>query len=94
MKKGSELDKEIRTENENAMSTSCRICLESFEIGDPVAEFPCLHAFHEDCIVSWLVTRDHALCPCCRRSLMCIPAKASQASTTAREDSSSLSEEV
>ena len=48
----------------------CSICLEGFRVGDSAAfssNRTCRHVFHQDCIVSWLVSRQDALCPCCRQ---------------------------
>jgi len=46
---------------------SCSICLLDFNDGDVVcwSKNPdCPHAFHRDCILSWLMRNN--LCPCCR----------------------------
>ena len=47
----------------------CAICLEAFESGDELKTFPspCLHAFHEACILQWLNVNDS--CPSCRHRL-------------------------
>jgi hypothetical protein len=36
----------------------CSICLNEFKVGERVSWSPkqCLHAFHEDCIIEWLLT--------------------------------------
>jgi hypothetical protein len=48
--------------------TSCNICLMDYQIGEEVCWSPnedCIHAFHKDCILDWLLrTRK---CPVCRR---------------------------
>lgn len=49
---------------------TCPICLEAL-LGseDTVRGMPiCGHAFHEKCIVDWLVQTDKARCPMCRRA--------------------------
>jgi hypothetical protein len=55
--------------------SACSICLEDFAEGDRVAQSSnslCRHSFHQDCIVSWLVLRQHSFCPCCRRPFLCL----------------------
>jgi hypothetical protein len=60
----------------SAMSDGCAICCEPFEPaaaggGDAAVSaatiMPCLHAFHERCLHSWL--RRRATCPLCRAAL-------------------------
>ena len=57
----------------------CSICLEEFKVGDKVAHSDpstskCGCTYHEECIVSWLVTRKScSLCPCCRQTFVAIP---------------------
>ena len=50
------------------ITTECTICLGDFEEGDRVAEIPaCSHAFHAECIQTWLSRSNHATpCPICR----------------------------
>lgn len=59
------------TTNGNRMVPSaCAICLCPYEVGDRVSWSPhehCPHAFHYDCIVSWLAKKREHLCPCCRQ---------------------------
>mmetsp|Transcript_5069 Transcript_5069/g.11054 ORF Transcript_5069/g.11054 Transcript_5069/m.11054 type:complete len:324 (+) Transcript_5069:248-1219(+) len=46
----------------------CAICLGDYEAGDAVIwslNDACTHAFHEDCILTWL-SRNKKKCPCCR----------------------------
>ncbi len=50
---------------------SCPICLEKYEVGDEIAwskNDQCLHAFHLDCILDWLM--DHDQCPLCREGYL------------------------
>lgn len=45
----------------------CPICWEGYKVGEKVCwskNENCTHAFHFDCIVTWLVDHDH--CPMCR----------------------------
>ncbi|CAL9751573.1 unnamed protein product [Musa acuminata subsp. burmannicoides] len=46
----------------------CAVCLSEFEADDKLRLLPkCSHAFHLDCIDTWLLS--HSTCPLCRRSL-------------------------
>ncbi|RWV94319.1 hypothetical protein GW17_00043146 [Ensete ventricosum] len=46
----------------------CAVCLCEFEADDKLRLLPkCSHAFHLDCIDTWLLS--HSTCPLCRRSL-------------------------
>jgi Ring finger domain len=48
----------------------CAICLCPYVEGDQVSWSPepeCQHAFHTDCIVSWLCKKDEPKCPVCRQ---------------------------
>jgi hypothetical protein len=50
--------------------TDCSICLDSFVVNESIViELPCLHTFHRDCAMSWLLTRK-GVCPICRKSVM------------------------
>lgn len=46
-------------------ASQCVICLDSYQIGDHLCGLPCWHAFHKQCIMTWL-TRDNHFCPICR----------------------------
>ncbi|KAG2579113.1 RING-H2 finger protein ATL13-like [Panicum virgatum] len=47
----------------------CAVCLCEFEDDDRLRLLPkCSHAFHVDCIDTWLLS--HSTCPLCRRSLL------------------------
>lgn len=49
----------------------CAICLVEYQDGDEISwshNSSCGHAFHHDCIIEWLLTRDE--CPCCRRDYL------------------------
>ncbi|KAH6772288.1 hypothetical protein C2S52_004920 [Perilla frutescens var. hirtella] len=47
----------------------CAVCLSEFEVEDKLRLLPkCSHAFHMDCIDTWLLS--HSTCPICRASLV------------------------
>ncbi|GFH44385.1 hypothetical protein CTEN210_00859 [Chaetoceros tenuissimus] len=51
----------------------CPICCEEYVKGDDIAwskNEECVHAFHTDCIVPWLM--DHSDCPMCRNDYLCL----------------------
>ena len=52
----------------------CAICLTGYEKGETIVTScnkDCPHAFHQECIVEWLVKmQDGAPCPCCRRTFV------------------------
>jgi len=59
-----------RPNGNRMVPTACAICLCPYEVGDEVTWSPeevCLHAFHRDCILSWLCKKREHLCPCCRQ---------------------------
>eukprot|EP00667_Euglena_gracilis_P013267 EG_transcript_13667 len=45
----------------------CPICMEEYTVGDRALPLPCHHAFHKDCVLTWL--REHNTCPTCRHEL-------------------------
>jgi E3 ubiquitin-protein ligase DOA10 len=55
---------------QNEQST-CRICLEEFQINDPYSKWPCPspkpHIFHDDCMLNMLRTKN--TCPICRHPI-------------------------
>nr|XP_023923848.1 E3 ubiquitin-protein ligase RZF1-like [Quercus suber]POE96363.1 e3 ubiquitin-protein ligase [Quercus suber] len=46
------------------MKEACPMCLEGLSMGLEAMRMPCLHVYHEGCIVEWL--RKCNLCPLCR----------------------------
>jgi len=46
----------------------CAICLEAWEPSDRVKVMPCQHAFHEECLASWL--RRANTCAICRLDIV------------------------
>jgi hypothetical protein len=50
------------------VEASCSICLMQYQVGDSViwsTRKACPHAFHDECILSWL-EKGKKRCPCCR----------------------------
>eukprot|EP01129_Flabellula_baltica_P012195 TRINITY_DN5469_c0_g1_i2.p1 TRINITY_DN5469_c0_g1~~TRINITY_DN5469_c0_g1_i2.p1 ORF type:complete len:368 (-),score=74.99 TRINITY_DN5469_c0_g1_i2:9-1112(-) len=45
----------------------CVICMSNWKLGEEALELPCVHIFHEDCILPWL--KMHNQCPICRYEL-------------------------
>lgn len=64
---------QLPTESPNGnrcVPSACAVCLCPYEVGDSITWSPeeqCQHAFHSDCIVSWLAKKREHLCPCCRQ---------------------------
>ena len=56
---------------ENIPPGECTICLSEFSIGECVADLPCKHLFHKDCIEKWIF-EGHANergCPLCKSAV-------------------------
>eukprot|EP00842_Homolaphlyctis_polyrhiza_P006688 jgi/Hompol1/701/HPOL_000440-RA len=47
---------------------SCPVCLEMLDGDSLVAEMPCHHLYHRDCIVRWF--KESNMCPTCRYEVM------------------------
>lgn len=47
--------------------SSCGVCLEDYEAGQPLRTLPCLHQFHRDCVDQWL--RMNRCCPVCKNNI-------------------------
>ncbi len=45
----------------------CIICLENFERFDKVINLSCLHMFHNNCIKTWLESKNY--CPICKNKI-------------------------
>lgn len=49
----------------------CAVCLSEYRVGDVVtwsSNPKCVHAFHRECVVNWLVKmQPETPCPCCRQ---------------------------
>eukprot|EP01062_Namystynia_karyoxenos_P068492 TRINITY_DN6312_c0_g1_i1.p1 TRINITY_DN6312_c0_g1~~TRINITY_DN6312_c0_g1_i1.p1 ORF type:complete len:417 (+),score=63.00 TRINITY_DN6312_c0_g1_i1:81-1253(+) len=56
------------TEN-TAYDRECPVCIEPFSAGNRIRVLPCRHAFHTDCIDSWIVEQQRRDCPKCRADI-------------------------
>ncbi|XP_050208091.1 uncharacterized protein LOC126657444 [Mercurialis annua] len=59
------LEKFVVVEDDDRVE--CRVCLEAIEVSESAIRMPCLHVYHQNCIVKWLHQR-HS-CPICRHEL-------------------------
>ncbi|KAJ3299725.1 hypothetical protein HK104_007456 [Borealophlyctis nickersoniae] len=50
-----------------ANNSSCTICLDAFSLSEDATYMPCRHAFHRECIETWLGNSN--TCPTCRYEL-------------------------
>ncbi|XP_020583753.1 E3 ubiquitin-protein ligase CIP8-like [Phalaenopsis equestris] len=48
-------------------NTNCAVCKDEISLSEEVKRLPCLHHYHECCIVPWLIMRN--TCPLCRHEL-------------------------
>lgn len=71
-----------RTHERSRVSNCCAICLEIYENGQVVAWSPnedCSHAYHQDCIVDYILARKSCSedgevpCPTCRKCFIVVP---------------------
>mmetsp|Transcript_32549 Transcript_32549/g.66307 ORF Transcript_32549/g.66307 Transcript_32549/m.66307 type:complete len:612 (+) Transcript_32549:312-2147(+) len=70
-----------------SVPNNCAICLSEYVSGDTIVtscDPMCPHAFHQECIVEWLVKMQvGAPCPCCRRTFVQLsPSRQPAAATT------------
>ena len=61
----------LKLSTEALVPNCCAICLSDYEVGDQVvwsSNQECPHAFHQECILDWLIKMQPATpCPCCRQ---------------------------
>ncbi|KAJ6633294.1 E3 ubiquitin-protein ligase Iruka [Pseudolycoriella hygida] len=62
-----EIPKVAVTEDQVNSKLQCSICWEDFQLTETVRRLPCVHIYHENCIVPWLEL--HGTCPVCRKTL-------------------------
>nr|XP_043607476.1 RING-H2 finger protein ATL58-like isoform X2 [Erigeron canadensis] len=81
-------------ESFSVTDTLCSVCLGDYQAEDRLQQIPaCKHAFHVECIDSWLST--HTTCPLCRLSLLASsptePKAITEATSTNAENSTGTS---
>ena len=61
----------LRDRTGRLVPNCCAVCLSRYKVGDVVAwssNPSCIHAFHRECVVDWLVKmQPETPCPCCRQ---------------------------
>ena len=66
----------MHPQSKRPITEQCAICLMSYNCGDELAWSSnpnCVHSFHYDCILTWLLKRRNKNtlpCPCCRQSFV------------------------
>lgn len=70
-----------RQNADRTVSGTCSICLCPYADGDSISwstgNSTCLHAFHTDCVISWLAKKEEPKCPICRQTF-CATANVSE----------------
>ncbi|KAL5283244.1 RNF115.2 family protein [Megaselia abdita] len=72
----------------------CSVCWEDFVLNENVRKLPCMHCYHNNCIVKWLQL--NGTCPICRKSVVpeSEPINFLNSESSGREGSSSSQTEV
>jgi len=79
MKESIDDDKNVDVEKgstrckKRSVAGECVICLAPYQVGETVLWSPnrqCVHAFHKDCILTWLSKKGVYECPCCRNEFV------------------------
>uniref|UniRef100_A0A6V2DJT5 RING-type domain-containing protein n=1 Tax=Ditylum brightwellii TaxID=49249 RepID=A0A6V2DJT5_9STRA len=73
----------------------CAVCLCSYDVGDKLvwsSNLNCSHAFHEECIVDWLIKMQEGTpCPCCRQEFTNLPDRSKKVDSTKAFDLHTIS---
>ncbi|KAM7344879.1 ring finger protein goliath isoform 1-T2 [Cochliomyia hominivorax] len=56
------------TDEKDAESDCCAICIETYKASDLIRVLPCKHEFHKNCIDPWLI--EHRTCPMCKLDVL------------------------
>ncbi|XP_061399938.1 E3 ubiquitin-protein ligase goliath [Musca vetustissima] len=56
------------TDEKDAESDCCAICIEAYKPSDLIRVLPCKHEFHKNCIDPWLI--EHRTCPMCKLDVL------------------------
>lgn len=67
------------TPNQRTVPGLCTVCLTPYQVGDKVTystQTDCLHCYHSDCIIPWLLKKESPHCPICRQNF-CTPIQSS-----------------
>jgi hypothetical protein len=65
-----------KNQQKRTIPNCCAICLCPYDVDDTViwsCNKECSHAFHDECIIPWLVKNQNGECPCCRRAFTDLP---------------------
>lgn len=64
-------NEQLKLPTQALVPNCCAICLGDYDVGDQVvwsSNQECPHAFHQECILDWLIKMQPATpCPCCRQ---------------------------